>query len=92
MAFHYLGQPILEQDSGTSPQPAGSLEVASLFQLSLQGPSQGEVSVSERSCPPGHFLPEPGPGARGRGGLQKGGLPAAALQRRGPAALGWQFR
>lgn len=37
-------------------------------------------------------MPEPGPGAGGGGGLAPGLVPAAALQRPGPAALGRRLR
>ncbi|XP_068854412.1 mitochondrial import inner membrane translocase subunit TIM50 isoform X3 [Aphelocoma coerulescens] len=40
----------------------------------------------------GYLVPEPGPGAGGGGGLAPGLVPAAALQRPGPATLGRRLR
>ena len=40
---------------------------------------------------PGHFVSESGPGPSSSRGLQEGSVPPTALQRRRPAALGWQL-
>ncbi|TRZ04989.1 hypothetical protein HGM15179_022118, partial [Zosterops borbonicus] len=65
----------------------------------LWGPIYGcGVPVSIFGVPPpvfgvpGHLVPEPGPVAGGGGRLAPGLVPAAALQRAGPAPLGRLLR